>query len=105
MSVIERLKKKWDIKNNFDFTMIMIVFSLAGMNVSLCRKPLFHLLGVQRETSLWIKTLVYLAFVFPTYQLSLLLYGFILGQFQFFWKKQKSLVQFIRGKFVKTRTA
>ena len=105
MSIVARLKRKWDIKTNFDFTMIMVVFSLAGMNVSLCRKPLFHLLGVQRETSLWIKTLVYLAFVFPTYQLSLLLYGFILGQFQFFWKKQKSLVQFIRGKFVKTRTA
>ena len=104
MSVFERLKKKWNIKNNFDFTLIMIVFSLAGMNVSLCRKPLFHLLGVQRDTAFWIKTLVYLAFVFPTYQLSLLVYGFILGQFDFFWKKQKALVQLIRSKFVKART-
>ncbi len=105
MNALEHLKKKWNIKNNLDFTLIMTVFSLAGMNVSLCRKPLFHLLGVQRETAFWIKTLVYLAFVFPAYQLSLLIYGFLLGQFDFFWKKQKGLVQLIRSKFVKSHTA
>ena len=105
MSMIEHLKKKWDIKNNRDFTLIMVVFSLAGMNVSLCRKPLFHLLGIHRETAFWIKTAVYLLFVFPAYQLSLLMYGFLLGQFKFFWNKQKSLVQFFRRKIFRIRTA
>lgn len=105
MNFIARLKQKWGIQSNFDFTLIMVVFSLAGMNVALCRKPLFHLLGVRADTALWIKTLLYLALVFPAYQISLLVYGFILGQFDFFWNKQKALVQFIRSKLFKTHTA
>ena len=105
MKIVERLKKKWGIASNLDFTLIMIVFSLAGLNVSFSRKPIFHLLGVRDSTPLLLKIVLYLAFIFPTYQLSLLLYGFLLGQFGFFWNKQKTLFKFIRTKLLKTHTA
>jgi len=102
---IQHLKDKWAIESNWDFVLIMIVFSLAGMNVSMGRKPLFHLLGVTARTPFAIKTFLYLLFLFPMYQISLLIYGFLLGQFGFFWKKQKQLVGFIRKKLAGKHTA
>ncbi len=99
------LRQKWNIESTKDLVLIMIVFSLAGINVTLCRKPLFHVLGVTPHTAMWIKTLLYIAFVFPTYQLSLLLYSLPLGQFPFFWNKQRQGVRFLVGKFSKKRTA
>jgi hypothetical protein len=32
-------------------------------------------------------------FVFPAYQILILVYGFLLGQFDFFWQKEKKLLQ------------
>jgi hypothetical protein len=35
-------------------------------------------------------------FLFPTYQVLLLLYGGLLGQFGFFWAKEKKMLRAIR---------
>ena len=96
---IDRLRTKWAIESMRDFWLIMVVFSLAGMNVSLIRRPLFYALGFTRETAIGIKIITYILFVFPTYQISLLLYGGLLGQFKFFWNKQKKIMQFISKGF------
>ncbi len=102
---LEHLKQKWGIKNNLDFFLIMVVFSLAGLNVTLVRKPIFHLFGLTTATALWIKSVTYLLFVFPTYQLSLLFYGSLLGQFKFFWEKEKKIFKFLSQKILRIRTA
>ncbi len=82
----------------------MIVFSLAGMNVSICRKPIFHLLGYTNTTPMWIKVVSYILLIFPLYQSSLLFYGFFLGQFGFFWEKEKALGRFLKRKVLKIHT-
>ena len=96
---IAKLKLKWGITSDWDFFLICLVFSLAGMMVSVCRRPVFHLLGIERATPLWIKTLVYIPVIIPIYQLSLILFSFPLGQFSFFWSKQKRLGRFILRAF------
>ena len=88
---MERLKRKWNIKSDLDFWLIMIVFSLAGMSIVFVRKPLFVILGITAATPFWIKFFTWLAIVFPTYQINLLIFGFLLGQFEFFWEKEKSV--------------
>lgn len=92
------LKHKWGIKSNWDFFLINCVFALAGMAIVYVRKPVFHLFGLDASAPLWLKTIVYLAVVFPTYQANLLLFGFLLGQFTFFWNKEKQMWGFIRRK-------
>jgi len=100
-----RLKTKWDIKSNWDFFLIMLVFSLAGLNVSFGRKPIFHILGLTETTPMWIKVTLYLLLIFPLYQISLVFYGFILGQFNFFWTKQIKLGRFFKRKLTGIRIA
>ena len=95
---IERLKQKWNIASNYDCVMIMIVFSLAGMSIGFIRRPIFHFLGITTQTPLWIKTLNYIPLIPPIYQVNLLVFGALLGQFNYFWQKEKKLGRFLRNK-------
>ena len=90
-SFVERMKEKWGITSTWKFIAILLVFSLAGLAITQCRKPVFHLFHLTAETPLWIKTVVYLLAVFPLYQFFLLLFSVPLGSFKFFWEKEKKL--------------
>jgi len=94
MRWVNHLKEKWNIRSNRDFILIMLVFSLAGMMIIHERRPVFHLLGVTEHTPFWLKVILYILTVFPLYQCNLLIFGFLLGQFEFFWAKEKQLVRF-----------
>jgi len=93
---IIKLKKKWNIDSNWDFILIMIVFSIAGMSIVYVRRPLFHVLGITAATPFWIKFFTWLIIVFPTYQINLIIFGFLLGQFNFFWEKEKQIGRFFQ---------
>jgi len=88
----DRLKAKWGIESNFSFWMIMLTFTLAGMSITQVRPLYWNLLGFTKEhPSMWVKVPTYLLLVFPTYQISLIIFGTLLGQFRFFWAKEKAM--------------
>ncbi len=93
---VKKLKTKWNVEKNRDFILIMTVFSLAGMGIMFERKPLFHLIGITAQTPLLFKIFLYLATVPFFYQLNLLVFGFLFGQFPFFWEKEKRLGRFFK---------
>lgn len=93
---IERMKKKYNVRTTFELFIIMAVFSLAGMAIIWVRKPIFHLLGITTQTPFILKFLAWLAVVFPAYQINLLIFGFLLGQFPFFWEREKKFLRFLR---------
>ena len=95
LSWIEHLKKKWNVTSNWDLTVIMAVFSLAGMCIVYERRPLFHYFGITEQTPFWIKFLTWLAIVFPSHQINLIIFGFLLGKFPFFWEKEKQMGRFV----------
>jgi len=94
-NIFIRLKEKWGINSNWDLFLINVVFALAGMSIVWVRKPIFALCGIQPETPFVLKFFLWLLVVFPTYQLGLIVYGTLLGQFSFFWKKEKQLFRFL----------
>ena len=98
MKWIGRLKSKWNIQSDRDFWLIMLTFSLAGMSIMSIRKIIFPLIGIKASTPLWVKILVYIPLFPPIYQLGLLFFGFLLGQFPFFLEKEKRLVRLLLGR-------
>jgi hypothetical protein len=96
--VMHTLKTRWGVDSLFQVVLIFIVFGLAGMSVVLLRRSFFSWLGFDNETPAWLKTIVYVLFIFPSYQVLLLIYGALLGQFTFFWEKEKKLVRWILEK-------
>ena len=94
MSWIERLKKKWNLESNWQFLIIMLVFACTGTTVVLIKKPLINLLFEDGVRPLWFQ-IAYWVLILPIYNVILLCYGFIFGQFAFFWRyEQKMLKRF-----------
>ncbi|CAN5455495.1 hypothetical protein BH23BAC1_BH23BAC1_02190 [soil metagenome] len=96
---LNKLKTKWGLTNLFQVIMVLLVFAITGTTVVFMRKTLFLWIGFDEATSFWLKSLVYILFVFPAYQVLLLFYGSIFGQFNFFWSKEKKLIAFLSRSF------
>lgn len=91
----EWFKNKWNIQSDRDFWVIMLVFSMAGMTIMLVRRFLFPLVGITDHTQMWIKVAAYIPLAFIAYQIGLLFWGTLLGQFSFFWEYEKKIVRFL----------
>lgn len=99
---VQKLKRRWNITSNLDFALIMVVFSLAGLGVSFSRHFIFALLGLE-PSPLWIKIIVSILLIVPLYQLSTLVFALPLGQFGFFWSRQKAMARFIAKRITSRR--
>jgi hypothetical protein len=97
--MFEKLKRKWNIKSNFQLLLILIIFSVTGSASLYVRKFVFSWLEISPDTNLWIKVPLYILIVFPSYQILLLVIGGLLGQFRFAWEFEKKM--FSRFKFKK----
>lgn len=97
--MLKRLKEKWNIKSNVQLVLILIIFSVTGSATLFVRKAVFEWIGINGDTSLWIKVPLYILIIFPAYQILFLIIGTLLGQFRFAWEFEKKV--FSRLKFKK----
>lgn len=88
-SIILRLQEKWELNSVFQVLIILVVFSLAGSTIAMTKEYYFSYLGFDEHTNLFLKIITALL----VYQVVLLFYGTLLGQFKFFWKKEKKMFQ------------
>jgi ferrochelatase len=96
--MLRKFKEKWKIKSNFQLFIILFVFSITGSAALLVRKFAFHLLGIQPDTTLFIKIPLYIIILFPSYHILLFIIGTLLGQYQFFYAFQKKSLAFLKIK-------
>jgi hypothetical protein len=87
-SLTERLRERWQLKSASQVVIVLIAFACTGFTV-LFIKPYLMLLFTGSEQSQTLGTILYYVFILPLYNIILLGYGFILGQFDFFWKFEK----------------
>lgn len=97
--MLKRLKEKWNIKSNVQLVLILIVFSVTGSATLLVRKAVFEWIGINGDTSLWLKVPLYILIIVPAYQILFLIIGTLFGQFRFAWEFEKKV--FSRFKFKK----
>lgn len=84
----DKLKARWKVKNTFQVVIILVVFACTGTTVALIAKPLLRSIFSPEEIPLW-ATVAYYIFILPVYNVLLLFYGLIFGQFRFFWDFEK----------------
>lgn len=77
-----KFKTKWNITNNRDFFLIMLAFSLAGFTIRFIRPIEFHVLHMT-NAPLWAKIAIYPFLLAPTYYAGLMVFGSLLGQYEF----------------------
>jgi hypothetical protein len=82
---IEKLKARWQVNSAWQVFIILIVFALTGFTVMYGKRWFFGIIGFDESTAWYIKTGVWIVLILPIYQIVLLFYGAIFGQFNFFW--------------------
>ncbi len=96
--MLNKIKNKWNVKNNFQLFLILLIFSITGSASLVVRKFVFDLIGITSDTSLWIKTPLYILIIFPAYQILFLIIGTLFGQFRFAWEFEKKVFSRLRFK-------
>lgn len=95
---MNKLKQRWGITSNWQILIIFIVFGLTGSSSLIVAKPVLEFMGFTRMTfssDLFGGISYYtlrLLMIFPVYQVLLVAYGWIFGQFQFFWQFEKNML-------------
>lgn len=100
MNWIARLQQRWQVTSAFQVVMILVVFACTGFTILFLKRPLFQYLFPQGEIPL-AASLAYWLLILPVYNLFLLGYGFVFGQFRFFWEFEKRFFSRIMAIFRK----
>jgi hypothetical protein len=104
-SIIDKLKTRWEVESALQVILILIVFSCTGTSVVMLKGPLYQLAGIDADTPAYIRIPFYLFTVLPAYQVLLLAFGFVFGQFRFFWNFEKKTWYRIKGLFSRKQKA
>jgi Na+-driven multidrug efflux pump len=92
MNWIEKLKNRWKLKSAWQVAIVLVVFTCTGFTILFIKKPLLNwLAGEQGNTTL--ASVLYYLFILPLYNVILLGYGFLFGQFRFFWEFEKRFME------------
>lgn len=91
---MEKLKERWGIESNWQIVIIFIVFAITGTAASKLAAPLTEFIGLQKETTNpYIFWPVRILLIFPIYQILLVFFGWVFGQFNFFWNMEKKMLK------------
>ncbi len=87
MRWLKRLEDKWKVSTRRAI-LILIVFACTGFTVLFLKEPVLSLIAPKEERSVWF-TVGYYVLILPVYNTILLFYGFVFGEFKFFWEFEK----------------
>ena len=91
---MSNFKERWNIKSNWQVFIILVVFAITGSSAALVSKPILGFLGIVKgSVSNWLYYPLYILLIFPVYQVLLISYGFLFGQFTFFWAFEKKMLK------------
>lgn len=91
--LFKKLKNKWIVNQRWEMIRIFIVFAITGSSSLYVGRPIIKLLGITKENLnpivYWI-LFVIIGLIF--YQILLVFFGWLFGQFKFFWEFEKKML-------------
>ncbi len=91
---MEKLKKRWGLKTNWDLFAVFCVFSINGSLAAKLGTPVLNFFNITPEnTSLFVRIICRIFFILPIYQFTLPFVGWCFGKFNFFWEFDKKMLK------------
>ena len=91
--LFNKLENRWEVSYRWELIAIFLVFAVTGSSAARLSDPIMNLIGLDRGTIndglFWTLRIL---IVFPIYQLLLVGFGWLFGQFNFFWKFEKKML-------------
>jgi len=92
--LFKKLEKKWILDYKWEMIRVFIVFSITGSFSVFIGRPFIKFIGITKDNLnpfLYWVLFIFIAMVF--YQILLVCFGWIFGQFQFFWNFEKKMLR------------
>ncbi len=97
MGWLQKLQHRWKAGSIWQVIAILLAFACTGFTVLYLMHPILYFF-FGHEIPYWARVLYYIL-ILPVYNLILLFYGFVFGQFRFFWEFEKRFFRRIASMF------
>jgi hypothetical protein len=91
--IFKKLEKKWILDYKWEMIRVFMVFAITGSSSLFVGRPIIKLLGITKENLnpllYWILFII-IGLIF--YQILLVSFGWLFGQFKFFWEFEKKML-------------
>ena len=92
--LFKKLEKKWVLDYKWEMIRVFIVFAITGSSSVFVGRPIIKLIGITKENLnpilYWILFII-IGLIF--YQILLVSFGWLFGQFKFFWEFEKKMLR------------
>ncbi|MCA0132663.1 DUF6787 family protein [Winogradskyella alexanderae] len=92
--LFKKLENRWILDYRWEMIRVFIVFAITGSSSMFVGRPIIKLIGITKENLnpllYWILFII-IGLVF--YQILLVTFGWLFGQFQFFWEFEKKMLK------------
>jgi Family of unknown function (DUF6787) len=97
---LKKLKQRWNISSNWQLTVVFIVFALTGSTAAKFAGPLTEAIGLTKEVGWYLYWPVRILIIFPIYQVLLVAFGWLFGEYTFFWNFEKKMLRSMKLGFL-----
>ncbi len=90
----KKLEGKWIVTYKWEMIRIFIVFAITGSSSAIIGKPIMTLVGITKENlNPFLYWFLYIIIGLIFYQILLVFFGWLFGQFKFFWEFEKAMLR------------
>lgn len=90
---MKKLMKRWGLTSNWQVVVVFIVFGITGSTAAKIAGPITDVLGITTELGKGIYWTIRILIIFPAYQVLLVFFGWLFGEFAFFWNFEKKMLR------------
>ena len=97
---MKKLKERWNIDSNWQLMIIFVVFAVTGSTSAKFAGPTTDFFGITKEMGWYIYWPFRILVIFPLYQVLLVFFGWLYGQYDFFWNFEKKMLRAMKLGFL-----
>lgn len=91
--LFKKLERKWAVEYKWEMIRIFIVFAITGSSSVIVGRPVMKVLGITKENlTVFLYWTLYIIIGLLFYQILLVIFGWLFGQFKFFWAFEKKML-------------
>lgn len=97
---MKKLKERWNLTSNRQLAVVFIVFAITGSVSARLAAPLTEWIGITKEMGWYLYWPIRLVIILPIYKVLLITFGWLFGEFEFFWWFLKKMLKSMGLKFL-----
>ncbi|MHA7944064.1 DUF6787 family protein [Formosa sp. 3Alg 14/1] len=92
--LFKKLENKWVLDYKWEMIRVFMVFAVTGSSSLFIGRPIIKWLGITKDNlSPFLYWTLYILVGIIFYQILLVFFGWLFGQFEFFWKFEKKMLR------------